>query len=209
MIGEVVSATLKEAAYAVDWLRSGEQALACVETQIYDLMLLDLGLPGVDGMDVLARIRVRQNPLPVLILTARDAVENRIRGLDLGADDYIVKPFAMGELLARIRAVSRRKGGLPTSVLSNGTLSLDTVTHEATLNGRSLLPTAREFALLQALLARPGAILSRTELEDKIYGWNEEVESNAVEFLIHSLRKKFGPDIIKNVRGVGWMVSKG
>jgi two-component system OmpR family response regulator len=209
MIGEVVRDALKDAACAVDWVRDGSQALNAVSVGSYEAVLLDLGLPRVDGMDVLSAIRASDNIIPVLIITARDAVADRIRGLDSGADDYVLKPFEMSELLARLRAIVRRRTGVAAPVLSNGIISLDPATHEARSPETSVRLSAREFALLHALLIRPGAILSRTELEDRIYGWNEEVESNAVEFLIHSLRRKLGSDTIKNVRGVGWMVSKG
>jgi two-component system OmpR family response regulator len=172
-------------------------------------VLLDLGLPGKDGLEVLASIRANDNPVPLLIITARDGLDDRLRGLDGGADDYMLKPFAMAELLARMRAVLRRKGGSATPMLSNGVVSLDPGTREAAVNDSTPVQLSnREFALLQAFLARPGAILSRSDLEDRIYGWGEEVESNAVEFLIHALRRKLGSEVIKNVRGVGWMVSK-
>jgi two-component system OmpR family response regulator len=209
MIGEVVRDALKDSACAVDWVRDGSQALNAVDVVSYEAVLLDLGLPKVDGMDVLSAIRASDNTIPVLIITARDAVADRIRGLDSGADDYVLKPFEMSELLARLRAIVRRRAGVAAPVLTNGIISLDPATHEARAPETSVRLSAREFALLHALLIRPGAILSRTELEDRIYGWNEEVESNAVEFLIHSLRRKLGSDTIKNVRGVGWMVSKG
>jgi two-component system, OmpR family, response regulator len=209
MIGEVVRDALKDSACAVDWVRDGSQALNAVDVGSYEAVLLDLGLPKVDGMDVLSAIRAGDNTIPVLIITARDAVADRIRGLDSGADDYVLKPFEMSELLARLRAIVRRRAGVAAPVLTNGIISLDPATHEARALETSVRLSAREFALLHALLIRPGAILSRTELEDRIYGWNEEVESNAVEFLIHSLRRKLGSDTIKNVRGVGWMVSKG
>lgn len=209
MIGEAVEQALKDAKYAVDWVRDGLTAVNTIEHQIYDLVLLDLGLPKKDGFEVLRTIRGRGNSVSLLIMTARDATHDRIQGLDLGADDYIVKPFEMGELLARMRAVSRRKGGTAGPILTNGIITLDPVTHEATANGNTITLTGREFTVLQALLMRPGAILSRTELEDRIYGWNEEIESNVVEFMISSLRKKLGSkDLIKNIRGVGWMVSK-
>jgi two-component system OmpR family response regulator len=208
MIGEAVEQSLKDACYAVDWVRDGVAALAAFNSQNYDVVLLDLGLPKKHGLEVLRSIRSSDNPVPVLVITARDAVEDRILGLDSGADDYVLKPFVMGELLARMRAVIRRKGGASGPVLSNGVLTLDPATREVTANGVTTRLSAREFSLLQALLIRPGAILSRGELEDRIYGWGEEVESNAVEFLIHSLRKKLGSDAIKNIRGMGWMVSK-
>lgn len=208
MIGEAVQQALKDATYAVDWVRDGQMALTTLDSQDYGMVLLDLGLPKKDGLEVLRAIRSKDNPVPLLVITARDTVEDRIRGLDGGADDYVLKPFNMAELLARMRAVIRRKGGVAGPVLTNGVLSLDPVTREVSLKGEPARLSAREFSLLHALMVRPGAILSRAELEDRIYGWNEEVESNAVEFLIHALRKKLGSDAIKNVRGMGWMVSK-
>ena len=209
MIGEAIKEGLKDASYAVDWVKNGQTALDSLSCQHYDLILLDLGLPGKDGMDVLKSIRLNENPVPLLIITARDELDERIRGLDGGADDYVLKPFEMTELQARMRAVLRRKGGAASPVLSNGVVSLDPVTREATASKSDPVQLSnREFALLQALLLRPGAILSRSDLEDRIYGWGEEVESNAVEFLIHALRRKLGAETIKNVRGVGWMVSR-
>ena len=172
-------------------------------------MILDLALPKLHGPEVLPKLRARGSSVPVLIITARDALQDRIQGLDGGADDYVLKPFEMTELLARMRAVVRRKGGNAAPVLSNGELSLDPASRQASCEGRSVQLSAREFSVLQALMLRPGAILSRSELEDRVYGWNEEVESNAVEFLIHAIRKKLGSASIKNVRGMGWMVSKG
>ncbi|HTD03881.1 response regulator transcription factor [Undibacterium sp.] len=210
MIGAAIQGALKDASYAADWVKNGQTALNTLSCQHYDIILLDLGLPGKDGLDVLSSIRGKDNPVPLLIITARDGLDDRIRGLDGGADDYVLKPFEMSELFARMRAVLRRKGGAATPVLSNGILSLDPATHEARAsNGEALQLSHREFALLQALMMRPGAILSRGELEERIYGWGEGVESNAVEFLIHALRKKLGAEAIKNVRGAGWMVSKG
>jgi two-component system OmpR family response regulator len=209
MIGEAIQGALKDAAYATDWVRNGQVALETLACHPYDLLLLDLGLPGKDGMAVLEAVRARADTLPLVVITARDGLDDRIRGLDAGADDYVVKPFEMRELLARIRAVLRRKGGSASPVLTNGRLSLDPATRQAAVqDGPSVQLSNREFALLQALLIRPGAILSRAELEDRIYGWGNEVESNAVEFLIHALRKKLGSDAIKNLRGVGWMVSR-
>jgi two-component system OmpR family response regulator len=209
MIGEAIKGALKDASYAADWVKNGQTALTTLGCQHYDLVLLDLGLPGKDGLEVLTSIRAKDNPIPLLIITARDGLDDRLRGLDGGADDYVLKPFEMAELLARMRAVLRRKGGNAAPVLGNGTVSLDPATKEARVNGGpSVQLSNREFSLLQALLVRPGAILSRRELEDRIYGWGEEVESNAIEFLIHALRRKLGSEVIKNVRGVGWMVSK-
>ncbi len=209
MIGEEVRAALKDAGYAADWVQHGALALAALAQQQYDAVLLDLGLPGTDGLSVLRQLR-RHAATPVLILTARDGVQDRIDGLDSGADDYILKPFAMGELLARLRAVMRRKSGAATVVLDNGQLCLDLAEKTARWQGQPpVMLSAREFSLLQALMHRPGAILSRGELEERIYGWGEEVESNAVEFLIHGLRKKLDREAIKNVRGMGWMVARG
>lgn len=209
MIGAAIHAALQDASYAADWVRSGVLALSSVASQHYDAILLDLGLPGPDGLDVLARLRAQGDATPLLIITARDALDDRLLGLDGGADDYILKPFEMAELLARMRAVMRRKGGNAAPLLGNGIVSLDPATKLACLKDQSPVPlSAREFALLQALLVRPGAILSRSELEDRIYGWGQEVESNAVEYLIHALRRKLGSDVIKNVRGMGWMVSR-
>ncbi|WP_426106454.1 response regulator [Massilia sp. TSP1-1-2] len=209
MIGNVVQQELRDASYAVDWVCDGQAALTSIAALSYALVLLDLGLPKKDGMEVLRAIRHAKNAVPVLVLTARDATDDRVAGLDGGADDYLVKPFAMSELLARMRALTRRKESAIGPTLSNGVVTLDPATHQASVNGAEVRLTAREFSLLQALMLRPGAILSRSELEHRLYGWNEEVESNAVEFLIHALRKKLGAEIIKNVRGVGWMVSKG
>jgi two-component system, OmpR family, response regulator len=206
MIGSAVQQALRDAAYAVDWVTEGEAAVLAAESETYELVLLDLGLPKADGRDVLRRLRLLGRKLPVIIVTARDSVEDRIDGLDLGADDYLIKPFEIRELLARMRAVLRREGSGSAAVLSNGKLSLDPATREASFLEKSALLSAREFALLQALLARPGTILSRGELERQIYGWNEEVESNAIEFLIHTVRRKLGATAIRNVRGVGWMV---
>ncbi|MEO8224322.1 MAG: response regulator [Gammaproteobacteria bacterium] len=210
MIGEAVLAALKDASYAVDWVRDGKTAGQALSSQYYDLVLLDLGLPGRDGLAVLAEARSRQNAVPLLIMTARDTIEDRVRGLDAGADDYLLKPFEMRELLARMRAIVRRKGGTGAAELSNGHIRLDPATHEVRVgDAEPVLLTHREFALLQALMVRPGAILSRGELEERIYGWDQDVESNVVEFLIHVLRRKLGSNAIRNVRGAGWMVAKG
>jgi two-component system OmpR family response regulator len=208
MIGAAVEQALKDAAYAVDWVTDGETAMLVAENEAYELALLDLGLPKADGREVLRRLRALGRRLPVIIVTARDGIDERIDGLDLGADDYLVKPFETRELLARMRAVLRREGSGAPAFLSNGKLKLDPATRQASCLDQSVVLTAREFALLQALLARPGTILARGELERQIYGWNEEVESNAVEFLIHSLRRKLGSAVIRNVRGVGWMVDR-
>ena len=208
MIGEAISVALRDAAYAVDWTRDGETALQAIANQEYQAILLDLGLPKLDGCTVLQRVRAMGSDLPIIIISARDALSDRIEGLDLGADDYLVKSFAMDELLARLRAIIRRQGGQGSPVLSSGSLQLDLSTHIAQLGEVSVLLSRREFALLQALLLRPGAILSRAQLEERLYGWGEEIESNSIDFLIHALRKKLGAEVIKNVRGAGWMVSR-
>jgi len=208
MIADAVALALRDAAYAVDTVHDGKEALIPLSAEHYDVVLLDLGLPKMGGFEVLRHLRSRKNVIPVIILTAQDSVEDRIRGLDEGADDYLVKPFDMAELLARMRAVIRRKSGSGEPVLSNGLIVLNPVTREASFEDNMCRLSAREFSLLQSLLLRPGAILSRQELEDRIYGWNEEIESNVIEYLIHSIRKKLGSKVITNVRGLGWMVSK-
>ena len=208
MVGAAIAQALKDAAYAVDWVTDGESALVAVTTNDYQLVRLVLGLPKPDGLDVLRQLRKSPASIPVIIVTARDGVDDRIDGLDLGADDYLIKPFEVGELLARMRAVLRRQGSGASAVLSNGTIRLDPATHDASHGEVTSHLTAREFAVLNALLLKPGTILSRAELETQTYGWNEEVESNAVEFLIHAIRKKLGAETIRNVRGVGWMVDR-
>src|SRR5215470_188870 len=190
MIGAAIAQALKDAAYAVDWVTDGRTAIEASESEAYELVLLDLGLPQVDGRKVLRRLRAQGRRLPVIIVTARDGVDDRIDGLDLGADDYLVKPFEVRELLARMRAILRRQRSGATAVLSNGVISLDPSTFEVTRDRETARLTAREFALLQTLMARPGTILSRSDLERRIYGLNQGVESNAVEFLIHAIRKK-------------------
>ena len=210
MIGEAVVAGLKDAAYAVDWVRDGAMATRAAASESYDCILLDLGLPKKDGLDVLADIR-RDSAAPILILTARDDLDSRLRGLDGGADDYLIKPFELAELLARMRAVLRRHGHhSANNELDNGVLTLNPATHEVRRHddGETRQLTAREYTILHALMQRPGHILSRAELEDKTYGWGEEVESNAIDYLIHALRKKLGADSIRNVRGVGWCVAR-
>jgi two-component system, OmpR family, response regulator len=208
MVGAAVTQALRDAAYAVDWVTDGKAAVDAVEAETYDLALLDLGLPLADGLTLLRHFRKSHRNLPVIIVTARDGVDDRVDGLDLGADDYLTKPFEVRELLARMRAILRRQGSGISPILSNGVVGLDPATHDASFGEGTCSLTAHEFALLQALLIRPGTILSREDLERRIYGWNEEVESNAVEFLIHSVRKKVGTTAIRNVRGVGWMVDR-
>ena len=206
MLGSAVLLALHDASYAVDWVKDGETATAALDHHDYELVLLDLGLPRRDGIEVLRRLRSRGGATPVLVITARDSVDQRIEGLDVGADDYLAKPFAVGELLARLRALVRRSAGATTSTLSNGVLSLELATKLAIAGGVTHTLSHREFALLQALMLRPGAVLSRAQLEQSIYGWGEEVESNAVDVIIHGLRRKLGAGRIRNVRGLGWRV---
>ena len=207
MIGRSLVHALKGAGWSVDWVRDGALAHSALADGDYRCVLLDLGLPGLDGTEVLRRARARGDLTPVLVLTARDGLDDRIQGLDLGADDYLLKPFEVGELLARMRAVVRRRSGVAQSIVGNGVVQLDLATREVLRGGAREALTAREFALLQALLERPGAILSREQLENRIYGWGEEVSSNAVDVLIHGMRRKLGPDAIRNVRGLGWRVA--
>lgn len=207
MIGRAVSRALHAEDYAVDWVRDGTSAGTALRAGVYDLMLLDLGLPGLDGLEVLSRARRRGITLPVLILTARDAVESRVAGLDAGADDYLPKPFDLDELSARIRALLRRSHGRPNPLLQHAGVSLDPATREVRHDGVQVVLTAREFALLRALMERPGAILSREQLRDKLYGWGDEVESNTVEVYIHGLRRKLGAAFIITVRGVGYCLA--
>ncbi|OGA13933.1 MAG: DNA-binding response regulator [Betaproteobacteria bacterium RIFCSPLOWO2_12_FULL_63_13] len=208
MIGEGVRKGLRQEGFAVDWVQDGRAAERAIDNDVYDLLLLDLGLPGKDGIDVLASLRRRGNAIPVLILTARDAVSDRVKGLDIGADDYLVKPFDLEELSARVRALLRRKSGRADPVIQIGNVTLNPATHEVFLDANPVALSAREFALLHALADRPGAVLSRAQLEEKLYGWSEEVESNTIEVYVHSLRRKLGQDFIRNVRGVGYMVPK-
>lgn len=208
LIGKAIQQALKDASYSIDWCKDGLTGLTAARTEDYSLILLDLGLPKKNGFEVLKSLREEKYQLPAIIITAQDAVEDRIKGLDLGADDYLVKPFSIDELLARTRAVIRRNQGVASSVLSNGELTLDNSTGELTHGKETYTLSAREFALIRLLMLKPGRILSKSELEEKIYGWNEEVASNAIEVIIHGLRKKLGKDAIKNVRGLGWMVKK-
>jgi two-component system OmpR family response regulator len=208
MIGAALCEALRDEAYAVDWVKDGVAAGLALDNAEHQAVLLDLGLPKRDGLEVLRRLRSRNSKVPVIIITAREALGDRVTGLDLGADDYLLKPFEVPELLARLRAVIRRQGGQAGALLSNGSISLDPASREARRGDSVQQLSAREFALLHALLLQPGKILTRAELESRIYGWNEEVESNAVDFLIHSVRRKLGADAIKNVRGAGWMVEQ-
>ncbi len=208
MIGKSLREALHDAGMSVDWTRDGEDGDAALSSNDYALVLLDLGLPGKTGLEILKSARGAGNATPLLVITAKDDVDSRIKGLDLGADDYLVKPFEMRELLARIRAVLRRYGGSSVSSIGNGEIELDLDSHEVRYRGKSAILPQREFALMRALLDRPGTILSRAQLENRIYGWGEEVESNAVDVVIYSLRRKFDKDIIRNMRGAGWLVPR-
>jgi DNA-binding response OmpR family regulator len=206
MIGKAARHGLQLAGFTVDWVLDGQAAGNAIRSGVYDLCLLDLGLPGRDGMAVLRELRAGLDALPILIVTARDAVEDRIAGLNAGADDYLLKPFDLDELVARVRALLRRRVGTAFPLLKCGSLTLDTVRKEVSLAGRPVALSARELALLEALMQQPGAVLSREKLEDSVYGWNEEIGSNAVEVHLHNLRRKLGSDVIRNVRGVGYKV---
>ena len=208
MIGNSVQSGLKQDGYSVDWVRDGSAAELALENGVYELLLLDLGLPHKSGLDLLTGLRKKGASLPVLVITARDSVADRVKGLDAGADDYLVKPFDLTELSARIRALMRRQAGRSSPVIEHGPLSLNPATHEVTLDGAPVSLSAREFALLHAFLEQPGVPLSRTQLEERLYGWDEEIESNVVEVYIHSLRRKLGAEWIRNVRGVGYLVAE-
>jgi DNA-binding response OmpR family regulator len=207
MIGRSLRQALEGAGWSVDWVRDGSLAQSALDDGGYACVLLDLGLPERDGTDVLRRARARGDVTPIVVLTARGGLEDRIDALDVGADDYLLKPFAFRELMARMRAVVRRRDGAAQSLIGTPALQLDLGTREVLVAGAREALTAREFALLHALLERPGAILSREQLEHRIYGWGEEVSSNAVDVLIYGMRRKLGPDAIRNVRGLGWRVA--
>jgi two-component system response regulator QseB len=208
MIGRAVVAGLHEQGYAVDWVKDGAEAELALGNAVYDLALLDLGLPRRDGLDVLKNVRRAKNDLPVLIITARDSVADRIAGLDSGADDYLVKPFDLDELLARTRAVIRRHGGRGQTEIAYGALKLDPVQRRVIFRGDDIDLSPREFAVLEALMKEPGAVVSRERLEDAVYGWGEEVGSNSIEVHVHHLRRKLASDLIRNVRGVGYRIAR-
>ena len=208
MIGEAVLQVLRDQHYAVDWVRDGAMADEALKSEQYDLLLLDLGLPKRDGLEVLRALRQRRATVPVLIATARDGVADRIAGLDAGADDYVVKPYDTDELLARVRALLRRSAGRGEPAFEHKGVSLNPATREATVDGQPVSLSAREWAVLEPLLARPGAVLSRTQLEEKLYSWKDDISSNAVEVYIHNVRKKLGNDLIQTVRGLGYVVPR-
>lgn len=207
MIGETVLDVLRAEHFAVDWVKDGAMADTATRSQNYDLILLDLGLPKRDGLDVLKGLRQRHDATPVIVVTARDAVADRIAGLDAGADDYVLKPYDLDELLARIRALIRRGAGRPDPVLEIQNIRLNPITHEALRDGQVVALSAREWAVLEALMARPGIVLSRAQLEEKLYSWKDDISSNAVEVYVHGLRKKLGSDLIQTVRGLGYALA--
>lgn len=207
-LGEAVETGLRQSGFTVDWVRDGLDADHALLAEQFDLVVLDLGLPRFSGLDLLRKLRDRGNTVPVLILTARDTVEDRVQGLDTGADDYLIKPFDLAELSARIRALLRRQGGRGSPILEHAALRLDPAAHTVEFDGRPIEISPREFAVLRLLLENAGRVLSRERLEEALYGWNTDVESNTVEVYIHHLRKKFGAELIRTIRGVGYMVAK-
>ncbi len=208
LLGDGLKTGLIQESYTVDWVQDGNLALSALKTQEYDLVILDLGLPGISGLDVLSHFRKAGNSTPVLILTARDHVEDRIKGLDTGADDYLVKPFDLEELFARLRALHRRRIGQTDTVLAHGDITLDPATHQITRAGKSVTLSVREFVVLQHLLENVGRVIPRARLEDKLYGWGKEIESNSVEVFVHHIRKKLGSKLINTIRGVGYVIEK-
>jgi DNA-binding response OmpR family regulator len=208
MIAQGLQTALRQGGFAADWMRDGKSAAAALQTSSFDVVLLDLGLPQRDGIDVLRDLRKRGDSTPVIILTARDEKQHRIAGLDAGADDYIVKPFDLDELLARVRSVLRRAAGRGDPAVQNGEIRLDPVSRTVERNGVPVSLSAHEYAVLEALLQRPGAVLSRAQLEDRLYGWDEQIGSNAVEVYVHGLRRKLGSAAIRTLRGVGYFVPK-
>jgi two-component system OmpR family response regulator len=208
MIGEAVLDVLRAEHYAVDWVRDGAMADTALRSESYDLVLLDLGLPTREGLDVRRSLRARHATVPVLVATARDAIGDRVAGLDAGADDYVVKPYDTDELLARVRALLRRSAGRGEPVFSHKGVTLNPATREAAVQGEPVTLSAREWAVLEPMLARPGVVFSRTQLEEKLYGWKEDINSNAVEVYVHGLRKKLGSELIQTVRGLGYVVPR-
>jgi two-component system, OmpR family, response regulator QseB len=208
MIAQGLQTALRQAGFAVDWMRDGNSGAAALQSVQFDVVLLDLGLPQRDGIEVLRGLRKRGDATPVIILTARDEIQHRIAGLDAGADDYIVKPFDLDEVTARMRSVLRRAAGRGDSSIQHGELSLDTAARTVQRRGVAVALSAHEYAVLEALLQRPGAVLSRAQLEDRLYGWDEPIGSNAIEVYVHGLRRKLGSDAIRTLRGVGYFVPK-
>jgi len=209
MIGDTLRAALRMEGHAVDWVRDAAAAQGTLASERFDLVLLDLGLPQGNGLDVLRELRARGDATPVIVLTARDGPGDRVAGLDAGADDYLVKPFDLDELGARIRAVHRRQAGRAMPRLAHAGVTLDPATRQVNRDGQPVLLSAREYAVLELLMQRPGAVLSRAQIEDRLYGWGEEIESNAVSVYVHQLRKKLGPEFIRSMRGVGYFLHTG
>lgn len=208
LLGDGIRTGLAQAGFAVDWAVDGREAELALLGESYDAVILDLGLPRLSGLDVLRSARTSKNPVPILILTARDTVADRIAGLDAGADDYLVKPFDLGELQARLRALVRRANSQTAAQIIHGTLRLDCAGHSVSYEGHAVELSAREFAILQQLLLNAGRVLSKAKLEEKLYGWGDEIESNAIEVFVHHLRRKLSPQLIRTVRGVGYMIPK-
>lgn len=208
MVGKSLQRGLVQAGFRVDWVRDGREAELALGHAIHDLAILDLGLPKIDGMKLLETMRKRGNGMPVLIASARDTVRDKIAGLEAGADDYVLKPFDLDELIARVRALLRRHAGSSTPILRCGALTLDPAKRVVTLNDQPVELSAREFGLLEALMLRPGTVISKEKLEESIYGWGEEIASNAIEVHVHNLRRKLGSDRIRNMRGVGYRVAE-
>lgn len=206
MLGEGLVTALTREGYTVDWVQNGPEALHAARHTDYALIILDLGLPGQDGMSILRTLRQQKRRMPILILTARDTLDDKIQGLDTGADDFLTKPFELNELLARLRALQRRASQLDSAQIIHGELALDTRDHSVTWRGESVPLSRREYAILYALLEKPGKILSREKLEESLYGWHDDVSSNTIEVHIHNLRKKLHPELIRTIRGVGYMV---
>jgi DNA-binding response OmpR family regulator len=208
LLGDGVRAGLKQAGFAVDWVQDGLAAKVALDSEDYDLLVLDLGLPKLSGMELLKSVRAKRASLPVLILTARDTVADRVAGLNAGADDYLVKPFDLDELIARLNALLRRSNGQVDLTLQHGAIELTPASHQVRLAGTDVSMSAREFSLLHTLLLHTGRVHSREQLEQTLYGWGEEVESNAIEVHVHHLRKKLGSDLIRTLRGVGYVIDK-
>lgn len=207
-LGDGLTIGLRQAGFAVDWVQDGNAADHALQSENFDLVVLDLGLPKLSGMEVLGRARGRGQTMPILILTARDATGDKVSGLDAGADDYLVKPIDLDELTARLRALTRRSAGRADPLLTHGTIVVDPAAHSVTLAGQPVDLSSREFSLLQMLLESAGRVLTRSQLEQSIYGWRDEPDSNALEVHIHHLRKKLGSDLIRTLRGVGYTIAK-
>jgi DNA-binding response OmpR family regulator len=208
LIGDAVKTSLEQEKYTVDWVKDGNSAVLAMKNETFDLVILDIGLPQRSGLEVLKEVRGLGNVTPMLVLTARDTVSDRVAGLDSGADDYLAKPFDMDELVARIRALLRRSSGRANPILTHGDISLDPAAHQVTRAGDVVELSGREFAILQVLMEYHGKVMSKSRLEEELYGWSSDVESNTVEVYIHHLRKKLGSDLIRTIRGVGYMIDK-